>query len=330
MRKRTCLLIVGIFTILICGSFSNVATLEAKEIVLKAVTAWPANDRMSTAPFFMFQAMANKQLKEKLRIEYLGGPEVIPSFDLIEAVKNGVIDIASLSGAYYQRVLPEAGVLNLSKLNHREMRQSGFYDAFNQIHQKKVNVFYYAHTNGEGIKYAIYLKKKIEKPDFTGLKLRGSPFYVPLIKALGAAPVVLPPPEIYTALERGVIDGLGWPNMGITDWGWQEVVKYMVDHEFCMADQVLLINLDTWNKLPEPLRKEMADMAPILEDNAAKFNIDLRLQYRKLYQASGIEFIKYSPADAEKFLNTVYEATKEDFLKKGLDDGPKLLKLLTK
>ena len=330
MRTKVFCMVLGLCVLFFSVLFLDVATTGAKEIVLKAVTAWPANDRMSTAPFFRFQEMANKQLKEKLRIEYLGGPEVFPPFDLIEAVKNGVIDIASLSAAYYQRVLPEAAVLNLSQLNHREMRQSGFYDAFNQIHQKKANVFYYAHTNGDGIKYAIYLKKKIEKPDFRGLKLRGSPFYVPLMKALGAAPVVLPPPEIYTALERGVIDGLGWPNMGITDWGWNEVVKFMIDHEFCMPDQVMLINLNTWNNLPDPLRKELMDMAPKLEDEAAKINIDLRLQYRKLYQASGMEFIKFAPADAEKFLNTVYEATKEDFLKKGLEEGPKLVKLLTK
>ena len=330
MRIRMRYLVLGLCILCFCGLFSNVATVESKEIVLKAVTAWPANDRMSTVQFFLLQKMVNQELKGKVRIEYLGGPEVVPSFELIEAVKSGMVDIASMSCGYYTRVVPDVGALWLSERNHRELRQSGFYDAFNEIHQKKLNTVYYAWTNGEGLRFAIYLKEKIEKPDFSGLKLRGSPNYVPQFKALGATPVILPPPEVYTALERGVIDGVGWPNMGITDWGWDEVVKYMVDHEFGKGDQVILFNLDTWKKLPEPVREKLMDMAPKFEDDAAKYCTDLRLEYRKLYKASGIEFIRFSPDDAKKYLNTIYEASKEDYIKRCPETGPALLKLTTK
>jgi TRAP-type C4-dicarboxylate transport system substrate-binding protein len=310
------------------GLSANVGTLQAKEIVLKAVTAWPATARMSTGPFFIFQKMVNSQLKGKVRIEYLGGPEVVPPFELIEDIKSGVVDIGTLSCSYYQRAVPESGVLSLSQLNHRGLRKSGFYDAFNQLHQKKLNTFYYGWAAGEGTRFAMYLKNKISSPELRGFKMRGSTIYVPLLKALGASPVILPPHEIYTALERGVIDGICWPNMGITDWGWHEVVKYMIDHEFLMGDQVVLFNLDTWKKLPEPVRKELLDMAPNLEDEWAKFKIDLRSEYRKVYRASGIEFIKFAPEDAKKFDSTVYEATKEDFLKKCPETGPGFLRLL--
>ena len=101
---------------------------------MKAVTAWPANDRMSTGPFFILQKTVNEKMKDKVRIEYLGGPEVVASFDLIEAVKTGVVDVASLSAAYYMRVMPESAVLNLSQFNHRGLRQSGFHQAFLRHH----------------------------------------------------------------------------------------------------------------------------------------------------------------------------------------------------
>jgi TRAP-type C4-dicarboxylate transport system substrate-binding protein len=330
MRKRMRFLVLGIFLLSFCGFFTNVASLGAKEIVLKAVSAWPANDRMSTAPLFYLQARVNKELKGKVRIEFLGGPEVVPSFELIEAVRSGMVDIGTLSCSYYMRVVPEVGVLNLSQFDHKGLRQSGFYDAFNQVHQKKLNTFYYGWTNGAGIKYAVYLRRKIEKPDFSGLKFRASPIYVPFIKALGAAPVILPPPEIYTALERGVIDGICWPNMGITDWGWDEVLKYMVDHEVLSPDQVVIFNLDTWKKLPEEVRKHLLEIAPAYEEKCAQHHIKLRAEYRKLYKASGLEFIKFSPEDARRFESTVYEATKKEYLKKCPETGPGLLKLLTK
>jgi TRAP-type C4-dicarboxylate transport system substrate-binding protein len=71
-------------------------------------------------------------------------------------------------------------------------------------------------------------------------------------------------------------------------------------------------------------------MAPKLEDWSAKFLIKLRLEYRKLYKASGIEFIQFSPMDAKKYLDNAYNATKEEFLKKAPKEGPRLLELLTK
>jgi TRAP-type transport system periplasmic protein len=324
MRKFICGAIILAFLLPI-GSLCS-----AKEIVLKAVTGWPANDRMSVGPFLIFQKAVNERFKDQLKIEWVGGPEVIPSFELIEAVKNGVVDIANLSVAYYEKQLPEAAVLTLSQRNHRELRQSGFFDAFNQIHQKKVNSLYYAYTTGEGLRYAIYLNKKIDRPEFAGLKLRASPAYVPFLRALGAAPAVIPPADIYTALERGTIDGICWPNMGITDMGWQEVVKYMIDHEYWKGASVMLFNLNAWNKLPEPLRKELSEMSTKLEDDFADFNVKLREEYRQAYKSAGIQFIQFSPDDAKKYLDTIYETTKEDFLKKNPEGGAKLLDLVKK
>ena len=49
---------------------------------------------------------------------------------------------------------------------------------------------------------------------------------------LGANVVTTPPGEVYTALERGVVDGYGWPILGIFDLGWQEKTKYRVDPGF--------------------------------------------------------------------------------------------------
>ncbi len=40
------------------------------------------------------------------------------------------------------------------------------------------------------------------------------------------------PGEVYTALERGVVDGYGWPITGIFDLGWHEKTKYRVDPGF--------------------------------------------------------------------------------------------------
>ena len=52
--------------------------------------------------------------------------------------------------------------------------------------------------------FHLYLNKKIDKPDLTGLKIRITPVYRDFFQALNANVVTTPPGEVYTALERGV------------------------------------------------------------------------------------------------------------------------------
>ena len=80
--------------------------------------------------------------------------------------------------------------------------------------------------------FHLYLTKPITKPDLTGFKIRITPVYRDFFTALGATVVQTAPGEVYTALERGVVDGYGWPIGGIFDFGWHEKTKYRVDPGF--------------------------------------------------------------------------------------------------
>ena len=85
----------------------------------------------------------------------------------------------------------------------------------------------------------VYLTKPIAKPDLTGLKIRITPVYRDFFTALGATVVQTAPGEVYTALERGVVDGYGWPTAGIFDLGWHEKTKFRVDPGFYTRRGVL-------------------------------------------------------------------------------------------
>ena len=90
--------------------------------------------------------------------------------------------------------------------------------------------------------FHLYLNKQITAPDLTGLKLRITPVYRDFFQALGATVVQTAPGEVYTSLERGVVDGYGWPITGIFDLGWHEKTKYRVDPGFYTAEVSILIN----------------------------------------------------------------------------------------
>src|SRR5207248_9124406 len=98
--------------------------------------------------------------------------------------------------------------------------------------------------------FHLYLTKKIDKPDLTGLKIRITPVYRDFFQALGATVMQTPPGEVYTTLERGVVDGYGWPIHGIFDLNWQEKTTYRVDPGFYNAEVSIVENLDDLKGLP--------------------------------------------------------------------------------
>lgn len=75
--------------------------------------------------------------------------------------------------------------------------------------------------------------------------------------------MVLPPAEIYSALEKGVVDGAAWPVIGALDYGWYEVAGYFLRPTFGTATYMILMNLGTWTGLDE------AEQTMLLEQGAA-------------------------------------------------------------
>src|SRR5437899_4892293 len=158
----------------------------------------------------------NKEGKGILQLNFIGGPKAIPTFEVGKAVQSGVVDIGFTTGAFYTNVMPEADILKLSETSAAEQRKNGGYDLINKIWAEKGNMRYLAKVV-EFTPFHLYLNKKIDKPDLTGLKIRITPVYREFFQALNASVMTTAPGEVYTALERAVIDGYGWPIHALID-----------------------------------------------------------------------------------------------------------------
>ena len=152
-------------------------------------------------------------------------------------MQTGVVDIGFSTGAFYTNIMPEADILKLSETSAAEQRKNGGYDLINKIWAEKANMRYLAKVV-EFTPFHLYLNKKIDKPDLTGLKIRITPVYREFFQAMNAAVMTTAPGEVYTALERGVIDGYGWPIHAMFDLNWHEKTKFRVDPGFYNAEVV--------------------------------------------------------------------------------------------
>src|SRR5690606_18684594 len=115
-------------------------TLRALSMQPKAVTY--------TQSFLKFIDKLNEAGQGVVQIEFVGGPEAIPTFDQPEAVRAGVTDMIYGPGSYYAGIVPETDALVGSNVTPMEKRANGGIDLLNSIHQEKMNVYYLGHPDG--------------------------------------------------------------------------------------------------------------------------------------------------------------------------------------
>ena len=306
---------------------ASAAVTSAQEVTLKGITSF-AEKTFYSRGFERFIEKVNADGKGVIQINYIGGPKAMPPFEVGNALKNGVVDIANVTGAFYTNVMPEADAWKLAERPMAELRKTGGYAYMANIYDQKMNAILLA-RHIEDNPFHLYLTKPIAKPDLTGLKLRITPVYRDFFQALGATVVQTAPGEVYTALERGVVDGYGWPITGIFDLGWHEKTKFRVDPGFYSAEVSILINKSALAKLNDAQKKVIVDAAAWIEGQAADTVKENAADIAK-QKAAGIEVIDFKGADGEAFRAKAYEAGWAGIIKQSPEHGPKLRELFAK
>lgn len=300
----------------------------AQELTLKAVTAFAENTTYSR-PFEQFINRVNAEGKGILRINYIGGPKALPPFEIGNALKSGVIDIANAAGAFYTNLMPEADAWKLTEWPMADLRQNGGYAAMAAIYAQKLNAIFLARLVDNN-PFHLYVNKPISTPDLTGFKLRITPVYRDFFQALGATVVQTAPGEVYTALERGVVDGYGWPITGVFDLGWNEKTKYRVDPGFYTAEVSVLVNKSTWDRLNEAQKNLLRKPAEQVEAEAVAVFAQENEQEIKRQAAAGIQTIRFEGATATTYLSKAYQAGWSGIIRQSPTAGPRLKELFQK
>jgi len=309
-------------------SFSAAAPARAAEKV-KVVSAWPQNNKMNDA-LWMLQKKVKEKSSGQLEITFGGGPEAIPAFQLVEALRNGVVDLAWTAHTYNVAQLPVVEGAKLSKLTPAQEREKGVFAFYQDVYQKKLNAAYLGRGT-PGLTYNLYTTVPVKSlADFKGLSIRVTPAYKAFVEAMGAAPVTTDPGEVFTALERNMVKGYGWPSLGISDFGWDAVTKFVIEPAFYQVDVMVIANINAWNKLPKNLQDVLTASVQEMEKEAYQHFGKLIREDRENLKKKGVQEIKLSAGEAEKYLQMAYEASWKEVLKKDALQGAQLQKLLGK
>lgn len=304
---------------------SMAAGASAQQVTLKAVNAFQEGTTYAKN-FEAFVKKVNDEGKGLVQINYLGGPKAIPTMEQGAALRNGVVDLSNTTTSFVASVSPESLSVNYATVPWAEMRRNGTLEFLNKLMMEK-GLYYFART-GDGVPYHIYLNKPISKADLSGLKIRIAPIYREFFTRLGASVMQVAPGEVFTALERGVVDGYGWPLLGIFDLGWHEKTRYRVDPGFYNIELGVIFSAKTWNSLSQPQKDFLNKQGAWLEGLNAQMKDEQAPAEIKRQADAGIQVIKLPDAEAKRFLDLSLEAGWAGVIATSPTHGPRLRQLM--
>lgn len=300
----------------------------SSSVTLKVVTFLPKNDRHLDY-FWKFVDRVQKQSKGKIKILVVGGPEAVPSFEQIQATRTGVVDLVATVGAYYTGDLAEAWAFQYGNITPLQERKVGFYDFIDKIHQEKLNIKYLGRFSFPGQFYFFSNVPLRKMADFKGKRIRVSSGYEPFVKALGASTMSTKFSEVYSVMERGVVDAFGWPIPGPLSYGWVEVFKYVILPGWYEMNTVMNMNLDSWNKLSSDNKKIIMDNTLWMEKEIVPYYTELvKKNLKIMIEEKGIKAITI--AEPEKFVKLAMDSAWEMVRKKSPENGANIERMIRK
>ncbi|MSQ73707.1 MAG: hypothetical protein EXR27_20890 [Betaproteobacteria bacterium] len=140
----------------------------------------------------------------------VGGPEVTPPPQQLQALRNGIVDIVLIPTGQTVALVPEAYAVQGSTVPSAQMRTNGTYDLLDKIYQEKIGAKFLYHLAPGGAFYIFFLKEpKLDAASnltLEGIRVRSAAPWVKFVESLGGTNIVVPPPDTYSALERNMVD----------------------------------------------------------------------------------------------------------------------------
>ncbi len=314
------------------STLAMVPTAGAKEAVLRAIAAWPLSCDCDLM-YKKYIERVNKAGKGVVQIRLLGGPEVAPAFEQFQALRTGIADMTHSAGAYYAGETIEGAAMSLVKPDDiykwlEALRTTQAMNIINEAYaEKSATRFVGILVGGTGFRF-LMAKPIASLGDLKGKRIRASGAQdARAIQFLGGSPQTIPANELYTALQRGVVDGAYRAPNDAWSFGERDVYKAMIATPMQLSPGGVYIATRVWDKLSDAARKIVTDTAEGMEREVLDyyFNAD-QASIQKL-QANGMKIIQVDAA-AKKRLAAARNAYWAELLKQSPKYGPRIQKAL--
>jgi TRAP-type mannitol/chloroaromatic compound transport system substrate-binding protein len=181
----------------------------------KMVTTWPPNFPILGEACQHFADAVYAMSGGRLHIQVYGGGELVPALETFEAVSSGSAEVGSGAAYYWAGKLPAAPFFSTVPFGMNAQQANAWITAggglalWEELYRPH-NLIPMAAGN-TGVQMGGWFNKEINSlADLKGLKMRIPGLAGKVFEKVGGAPVLMAGSELYTNLERGVLDATEW------------------------------------------------------------------------------------------------------------------------
>lgn len=271
-----------------------------------------------------FASLVNARSNGRINVEVYGAGALGGEREYVEGVQNGTIEAGIASGVM-GNFFPPAMVTDIPYLFPSaavawEVMDGPFGDKLREqfLADTGVRCLGFAEV---GFRNFTNDRREIRTPaDMRGLKFRvqETPLYINMLRAMGATPTPIAWPEVYTALQTGVVDGEENPVPVILAANFSEVQKYLTLDGHVYGVDWFIINEDFFQSLPDDLKFVVVDSARIANFVGRGVQNAIGATGVDALKAQGMQVYVPTPAELAQFQQAAQPAV-IDWLKTQID-----------
>ncbi|WDP89094.1 MAG: DctP family TRAP transporter solute-binding subunit [Desulfobacter sp.] len=262
-----------------------------------------------------FAAYVKEKTNGKIDIATFPSGQLGGERSMAEQVQSGTLQMAALTTAVLQNFVPQCAILDMPFIfpdratAYATLDDAGVQEKIFSYFPKK-GFIAIGWTENE-IRDFTNNKRPVRTPeDVKGLKVRvmNSPAYLDTFKQLGASPVGIPFPEIYNALQTGVIDAQENPLMTTVLMKFTEVTKYVTRTQHCLTECIIVVGVDYWESLSKAEQQIFREAAKLAIETNRTQNAKIHESLPKLNisiadfaKQNNIEIIDLTTQEREAF-----------------------------
>jgi TRAP-type mannitol/chloroaromatic compound transport system substrate-binding protein len=235
---------------------------DGKVYEWKMVTAWPPNFPIFGESVNQLVDWIGQLSGGRLRIKVYAGGELIPPLETFDAVSQGMAEMGHSVAYYWAGKIPSAQLLTSIPfgMNSQQLNSWFYYGGGLQLWEElyaPFNIVPMPAGNTGGQMGGWFNREINSVSDVKGLKMRMAGLGGKVLSKAGASALLVPGQELYTNLERGVIDSLEWvgPYHDYT-FGFNRIAKYYYypGWQEPTGALELAVNKSAFDSLPDDLK----------------------------------------------------------------------------
>lgn len=236
---------------------------SGKTFEWRMVTTWTPHFPLLGEGADMLAKNIETMSNGRFRIKVYGAGELVPALETFDAVSQGVAQMGHGAAYYWAGKAPACQFFTAlpfgmnTQQSYAWLFDGGGMELWRELYDRFNLVPFPAGNTGSQM--GGWFNKKINSvSDLKGLKMRIPGIGGKIITLAGGSAILSPGGEIYTNLERGVIDATDWVGP-YHDWlmGFHKIAKYYYYPTFAEPTAIfeLIINKNAYNELPDDLKE---------------------------------------------------------------------------